>query len=124
MSSIRRRAVLGRFGTGPDGAAADPCRRTARVHDGTSRFDVSLSPAPGGPAPPTAAPNAVRCRATYVPLAGHRPKRWAVRFMRDNREIHVWMAPADGVYLPARISVATSLGVASAEATRWATSSK
>ena len=106
------------------GAPTDPanCNRTLPVFDGATRFNVVLSygetrqvekPGYSGPV--------LVCNARYVAIAGHRPDRPGVRFMEENREMSVWLAPVEGarVLLPMRISVLTTLGTNIIEATRW-----
>ena len=57
----------------------------------------------------------------YVAIAGHRPDRPGVKFMEDNRDMSVWLAPVEGtrVLVPMRIAVRTTLGTNIIEATRW-----
>ncbi|KQP30492.1 hypothetical protein ASF49_13340 [Methylobacterium sp. Leaf104] len=106
---------------------ADPmdpanCNRTLPIFDGATRFDVVLSygetrsvakPGYSGPV--------LVCNARYTPIAGHRPDRPGVKFMEDNREMSVWLAPVEGtrVLLPVRIAVRTTVGTNIIEATRW-----
>jgi hypothetical protein len=108
------------FGRGdPTGPAA--CNRTIPVFDGAARFNVVLAYAgtrmiekPGYAGP------AVVCEARYVPIAGHRPERPATKFMVDNREMSVWLAPVEGtrILVPLRISVKTMVGTTVIEAAR------
>jgi hypothetical protein len=106
------------------GDPLDPsvCNRTLPVFDGGARFDVVLSYAetrqvekPGYAGP------VIVCSARYVPIAGHRPGRKGTKFMEENRDISVWLAPVAGarVLMPLRISVRTMLGTSVIEATRW-----
>jgi hypothetical protein len=106
------------------GDAADPaaCNRTLPVFDGAARFDVVLSFAetrtvdrPGYAGP------VIVCNARYVPIAGHRPDRPATRFMQENQDISVWLAPVEGtrILVPMRISVRTMMGVTVIDAFRW-----
>ena len=111
----------------PAAARGDPldpavCNRTLPVFDGGARFDVVLSygetrtiEKPGYKGP------VVVCNARYVPVAGHRPGRPATKFMEDNRDLSVWLAPVEGtrVLMPVRISVATTMGTSVIEATSW-----
>ena len=62
------------------------------------------------------------CNVRYVAIAGHRPDRPGTRFMEENRDMSVWLAPIEGtrVLFPMRISVRTMAGVSVIEATRWA----
>jgi hypothetical protein len=106
------------------GEPVDPaiCNRSLPVFDGAARFDVALSYAetrlvekPGYSGP------VIVCNARYVPVAGHRPDRPGTKFMEDNRDLSVWLAPVDGtrVLMPMRISVRTTMGTSVIEATRW-----
>ncbi|MBX9930482.1 MAG: DUF3108 domain-containing protein [Methylobacterium sp.] len=101
---------------------AENCNRTLPVFDGATRFNVVLSygetrnvekPGYSGPV--------LVCNARYQPIAGHRPDRPGVKFMEDNRDMSVWLAPVEGtrVLLPVRISVRTTIGTNIIEATRW-----
>lgn len=106
------------------GDPLDPaiCNRTLPVFDGAARFDVVLSYAetrtvekPGYSGP------VIACNARYVPVAGHRPDRPGTKFMEENRDLSVWLAPVEGtrVLMPVRISVRTVMGTSVIEATRW-----
>ena len=109
------------------GAPTDPrnCDRTLPVFDGATRFNVVLSYAETREVqkPGYAGPVLV-CSARYQAVAGHRPDRPGVRFMEENREMSVWLAPVEGtrVLIPIRISVLTQIGTNIIEATRWAPS--
>lgn len=101
---------------------ASHCNRTLPVFDGAARFDVVLSYAetrtvhkPGYSGP------VLVCNARYVPIAGHRTERPSTRFMEQNRDMQVWLAPVEGLRLlvPVRISVRTMLGTSLIEASRW-----
>ena len=98
------------------------CDRTLPVFDGATRFNVILSYAetrqvekPGYSGP------VLVCNARYQAIAGHRPDRPGVKFMEENRDMSVWLAPVEGarVLLPIRIAVRTTLGTNIIEATRW-----
>lgn len=103
---------------------SDPsnCNRTLPVFDGATRFNVVLSysdtrqvqkPGYSGPV--------LICSARYQAIAGHRPDRPGVRFMEENRDMSVWLAPIESarVLLPIRISVKTQIGTNIIEAVRW-----
>jgi hypothetical protein len=108
-------------------ALTDPanCDRTLPLFDGATRFNVVLSYAETREVqkPGYAGPVLV-CNARYQAIAGHRPDRPGVKFMEDNREMSVWLAPVEGtrVLVPLRISVLTEIGTNIIEATRWAQS--
>jgi hypothetical protein len=98
------------------------CNRTIPVFDGAARFDIVLSYA-GTQQIQTlgyAGPVLV-CNVRYVPIAGHRTERPGTKFMQDNREMSVWLAPVQGtqVLAPLRIVVQTMVGMSVVEASRW-----
>lgn len=102
------------------------CERRLPVFDGTQRFDVVLSYAgtrqvqsEDGYSGPV-----LVCSARYVPVAGHRPDRRAVKFMIENRQIDTWLAPVNGgrALMPYRISVRTMVGTSVIEARRFQSS--
>jgi hypothetical protein len=102
------------------------CERRLPVFDGTQRFDVVLSFAgfrqvksESGYIGPV-----LVCSARYVPVAGHRPDRRAVKFMAENRQMDTWLAPVNGgkTLMPFRISVRTMVGLSVIEARRFQSS--
>lgn len=107
---------------------ADPldksnCERRLPVFDGTARFDVVLTfagvrnvKADRGYSGPV-----LMCSARYVPVAGHRPDRRAVKFMQENRDISAWLVPVNNgtALMPYRISVRTMIGTSVIEANRF-----
>lgn len=101
---------------------ASVCNRTLPVFDGGARFNVALSfattkqvKAKGYSGP------VVVCSARYTPVAGHRPDKPSTKFMTDNRDLEVWMAPVgtSHVAAPYKISVKTMTGTAVIEATEF-----
>jgi hypothetical protein len=106
------------------GSVTDPgnCNRTLPVFDGAARFDVVLSyeetkqiEKPGYTGP------VLVCSARYLPIAGHRALRPSTKFMEDNREMQVWLAPVEGsrLLVPLRIAVQTMVGMSVIEASQW-----
>ena len=98
------------------------CDRTIPVFDGYTRFDVRLAYAGLKDVATTgySGPVAV-CAVRYVPIAGHRPSRPGTKFMADNKNIELWLAPVESarVLLPYRISVRTMIGTAVIEASAF-----
>ena len=103
------------------GAMAPPtaCNRKIPIFDGYTRFDIDLTYVGERDAKAKGydGPVAV-CAARYVPISGHSPNRAATRFMAENKDIEVWLAPveADRVWMPFRISVRTMVGTTVVEA--------
>src|SRR5262245_26606261 len=101
----------------------EACRRTLAVFDGRGRFDLTLSykrmervKADRGYEGPV-----VVCAVQYVPIAGHRPNRAAIKWLVEQRDMEVALAPVGGtrVLVPYRVSVPTALGSATLEATQF-----
>ena len=98
------------------------CNRTLPIYDGWARFNVNLTyigqrqvKARGYEGPVAV------CAARYVAVAGHRPDRQATKFMENNKEMEVWLAPVGSsrATVPFRISVATMVGTTVIEATEF-----
>ena len=90
------------------------CQRTLPIFDGAQRFDVKLSysrmekvKAKGGYNGP-----ALVCSARYVPIAGHRAEREQTKYMVDNKDMEIWLAPVSGtrVLAPWHIVIGTQVG--------------
>ncbi len=103
------------------------CDRTIPIFDGYTRFDVNLTyvgqreVSAKGYSGPVAV-----CAVRYVPIAGHRRDRPATKFMADNTDLEVWLAPVDGarVLLPFRVSVRTMIGTTVIEASEFSVAAK
>ncbi|MGV6875393.1 DUF3108 domain-containing protein [Pseudochelatococcus sp. B33] len=104
--------------------AGDPaaCNRTLPLFDGSARFDVPLSFVRAHKINGRAFSGTVSvCSGRYRSIAGHVPDRADIRFMENNRNIELWLAPAPGgrLFLPYRISVRSPIGLVVIEATRF-----
>ena len=106
------------------GSLTDPanCDRTIPIFDGAARFDIVLSygetksvEKPGYKGP------VLVCNARYVPIAGHRSLRPSTKFMQDNKDMQVWLAPVEKARLlvPLRVAVRTMIGMSVIEASKW-----
>lgn len=107
---------------GASGVGPEVCARKLPVFDGHRRFDLALSykrqetvQAEGYRGP------AVVCAVTFAPLGGHRRKKYAIKFLSENRDMEIWFAPISGTPFLAvfRVSVPTPLGTAIMQATRF-----
>jgi hypothetical protein len=105
------------------------CNRTVKVFDGWTRFDIALSyketKAVDGSSQNYAG-RIIVCTARYVPVAGHRSKRAAIRSMASNRRLEVWLAQVENmpILVPYRITIGTSLGDLVILATQFTTEQK
>ena len=110
-------------------AAKDPlvgpaaCNRKLPIFDAYTRFDVDLTyvgtrqvEAKGYKGPVSV------CAARYTPISGHRPEREATKFLANNKQMEIWLAPIEKVHavIPFRISVMTMVGMTVIEATEFA----
>jgi len=102
--------------------SASACGRMVPVFDGRQRYDIALEylrteqvKVSGYKGP------AVVCSVRYKPVAGHRPSRYTVQYMVDNKDMFVWLVPIEGTRLmaPFKVTVATMIGTALFEATSF-----
>jgi uncharacterized protein DUF3108 len=117
MSALLMPAVASKNLTDPAN-----CERTIPVFDGASRMNVVLSYAetkkvevPGYSGP------VLVCNARYVPISGHRSERPATKFMQENKDMSVWLAPVEGprLFFPLKVSVRTMIGMGEMQASLW-----
>ena len=89
------------------------CERRVPIYDGLVRFDVTLSytgtkqvQTRGYSGPVTV------CAARYAPIAGYRRDSSATRYMAENREMEVWLAPYEKlrIVVPYHVSIKTNAG--------------
>lgn len=109
----------------PDGqplVGPSACNRRIPVYDGFVRFDITLMytgtstvSIPGYSGPVSV------CAARYTPIAGHKRDSRSTRFMAENRQIQVWLAPVEGahVVVPLRVELMTLAGEALIEAVEF-----
>jgi hypothetical protein len=114
--------VPGTGGTvGPD--ACQP--RSTAIFDGRLRYDLSTAfkrietvKADKGYAGPVAV-----CAVYFKPVAGYIPNRPAVKYLTEQRDMEVWLAPIANTrfLVPFRITVPTPLGPGALQATQFVT---
>lgn len=98
------------------------CNRVLPIYDGWARFDVELSFTGVRPVKTRGyAGDVAVCAARYRAVAGHLPDRPGLKFMEENRDMEVWLAPVGNsrFVIPYRISVATMVGTTVIEATHF-----
>jgi len=112
--------------SGPEISAAD-CDRTLPIFDGYTRFNLQLSYVEERKvsAKGYSGPVAV-CAVRYQPIAGHRRDRPATKFMAENRDMQIWLAPVAGAsaLAPFKVSIKTTVGTLAIEATEFSVSGK
>ncbi len=112
-------------GTG-DVLGPEACGRSASIFDGRIRYDlrsefkrmdkVKAETGYQGPV--------VVCAVYFDPIAGHIPDRTAIKFLSEQRDMEVWLAPIAGtrVLVPFRMEVPTPVGQGVLQATEFITS--
>lgn len=101
------------------------CQRVVPIFDGRIRYDlefvykrmerVKAERGYDGPA--------VVCAVFFVPLAGHIPSRTAIKYLMQQRDMEVWLAPVatTRVLVPFRVSIPTPIGLGVMQATQFVT---
>ena len=98
------------------------CTRKIPIFDGFTRFDIDLTyvgqrrvKVKGYDGP------VVVCAIRYVPISGHSRNRPATKFMAENKDLEVWLAPieSDHVLIPFRVSARTMIGTTVIEASEF-----
>ncbi len=115
-------AILMPVTVGEAGLTPEACNRTLPIFDGWTRYDVKLSYkstdmiSKAGYVGPV-----VVCAARWVPIAGHRPMRESTRFMAENKDLELALAPigSTGLAVPIYISVKTMSGTVIVDADRF-----
>jgi Protein of unknown function (DUF3108) len=106
--------------------APESCKRKLAIFDGRNRVDIDLVfkrmdhvKADKGYQGPV-----VVCQALYRPIAGHRPERAAIKYLVEQRDMEMWLAPIAGtrVLVPFRFSVPTPFGLGVLQANYFVTS--
>ncbi|HZP77989.1 MAG TPA: DUF3108 domain-containing protein [Pseudolabrys sp.] len=110
-----------------NGEATSPegCQRTVAVFDGRMRYDLRLAykrvdhvKAEKGYQGPV-----LVCSVFFSPIAGHIPTRAAIKYLAEQHDMEVWLAPITGthVLVPYRMQAPTPIGPAVLEATHFVT---
>jgi Protein of unknown function (DUF3108) len=109
-------------GTG-DVFAPDTCKRKLSIFDGRMRYDLRLSfkRLDKVRAEKGYQGTAVVCAVFFSPVAGYTPQRAIIRYLVDQRDMEIWLAPIAGTRLmvPFRASIPTSFGAGILEATQF-----
>jgi hypothetical protein len=118
-------AVLFSAATAGETLSQEACRRTLPIFDGHQRYDFKLAfkrmdkvTAEKGYAGPV-----VVCSVNYEPIAGHRASMPLVKYLSENRDMEMALAPIAGTRLLAqfRLSVVSMLANLTIEANRFET---
>ena len=105
--------------------SSDACQAKLPIFDGRQRFDLILSfkRMDTVESEKGYSGSAVVCSASYLPIAGHRPGRYVIRYLQETRDIEIWFAPIAGtrVLIPYRVSIPTLFGNAILQAAQFET---
>ncbi len=115
------------FSAPKTGPAVSPaaCDRTVPIFDGFTRFNLKLSYVGERKVKAKGYSGRVAvCAVRYVPIAGHNKNRPAVKYMAENKDIQIWLAPVGDlpVLAPYRVSIQTMIGVLDIEASEFSVS--
>ena len=98
-----------------DMLSPENCKRTIPIFDGRQRYDLVFSYERTDTAKDIKGYSGkmLVCRVDYRPIAGYKPNKLSVKYMQDNKNIFVWLAPVEGtrVLFPARVSIVTLIGI-------------
>jgi hypothetical protein len=106
----------------------EACQQAISVFDGRMRYDLKLvykrmdkvraDKGSDGPV--------VVCQVQFTPISGYVPSRPAIKFLIQQRDIEVWLAPiaATRVVVPFRLIVPTPMGMGVMTATQFVTASQ
>jgi hypothetical protein len=115
-------AIIRAPGNG-DTFSADVCKRTLSIFDGRMRYDLQLSfkRLEKVKSDKGYQGNVVVCAVYFSPVAGHVPERPVIKYLIEQRDAEMWLAPIAGTRLmvPYRISVPTPLGIGMVQATQF-----
>jgi hypothetical protein len=96
------------------GLTSEVCERTLPIFDGHRRYDLKLTfkrmdkmKLDSGYDGPVAV-----CAMAFAPVAGHRTDSKLVRYLSQDRDVELWLAPVAGAHLvaPMRLSISNMLG--------------
>ena len=105
--------------------SSDACQRSIAVFDGRLRYNLKLAfkrmdtvTAGRG-----YTGSVVVCSVSFTPIAGFVPTRYVVKYLAEQREMEVWLAPIAGtrVLVPFRFETPTPVGAVVMEATEFVT---
>jgi hypothetical protein len=101
-------------GTG-DTFVPEACQRTIPVFDGRMRYDLQLAFRHLAKVKSEKGyeGTVVVCSVYFMPIAGHVPERTANKYLVDQRDMEMWLAPIAGTRLmvPYRASIPTPIGL-------------
>jgi hypothetical protein len=116
-------STLNRVAGSGEPVSPEACNRKVSVFDGRVRYDLNSAfkrmenvKAEKGYQGPV-----VVCAVYFTPISGFVPNRGAIKYLVEERNAEVWLAPIAGtrVLVPFRFSIPTPLGVGLLQATQF-----
>jgi len=99
------------------------CQRTLSVFDGRMRYDLQLAFKRFDTVTSQAGyqGRVVVCAVRFAPIAGHVPDRYAIKYLMEQHDMEMWLAPIAGtrIIAPYRISIPSPVGVGVLEASQF-----
>jgi hypothetical protein len=116
-------ASLIRVAGNGDTFVPEACQRTLPVFDGRMRYDLQLAfrHLDRVQSEKGYQGTVVVCSVYFVPIAGHIPERSAIKYLTEQRDMELWLAPIAGTRLlvPYRGSIPTPIGIGVLQATQF-----
>ncbi|HML08566.1 MAG TPA: DUF3108 domain-containing protein [Xanthobacteraceae bacterium] len=116
-------ALLIRIPGGGDVFVPEACERTLAIFDGHTRYDLTLAfkRLDNVKTDEGYQGTVVVCSVRFFPLAGYDPDRVLIKYLAEQPDIEMWLAPlADSrLLVPYRISIPTPIGLGVVQATRF-----
>jgi hypothetical protein len=108
-------ATLIRVPGNGDTFVPEACQRTLPVFDGRMRYDLQLvfKHLDRVKSERGYQGTVVVCAVYFVPIAGHIPERSTIKYLAQQRDMEIWLAPIAGTRLmvPYRASIPTPIGL-------------
>lgn len=116
-------ALLIRVPGSGDTAVPEACERTLAIFDGLTRYDLELAfnRLDNVKADEGYQGTVVVCSVRFSPLAGYDPDRVLIKYLAEQREIEIWLAPLAGSRLtvPYRVTIPTPIGLGIVQAIKF-----
>jgi hypothetical protein len=116
-------ASLIRVAGSGDTFVPEACQRTLPVFDGRMRYDLQLAfkHLDKVKSEKGYQGTVVVCSVYFAPIAGHVPERSTIKYLAEQRDMELWLAPIAGTRLmvPYRASISTPIGMGVLQASQF-----
>ncbi len=116
-------ASLIRVAGSGDTFVPEACQRTLPVFDGRMRYDLQLAfkHLDKVKSEKGYQGTVVVCSVYFTPIAGHVPERSTIKYLAEQRDMELWLAPIAGTRLmvPYRASISTPIGMGVLQASQF-----